>query len=152
MFLLHVSCGSRPAVCARLMYDRSAFSSGNAVCSQAVTLGAITGLRRQVCASSPAIWPSGKRPSHRTGRPPHSCRPGSRSGRHAAAVETREGEAFERFAEGSALVTQKADRHLLAQCHRTGGGPPVDARPIPARTRSSPRACSAPRRRSHEAR
>jgi hypothetical protein len=36
---------------------------------------------------------------------------------HAAAVEAREGEALEGFAEGSALVPQHADSHFLADCH-----------------------------------
>ena len=34
---------------------------------------------------------------------------------HAAAVEAREGEAVEGFAEGSALVPQHADSHFLAE-------------------------------------
>jgi hypothetical protein len=36
---------------------------------------------------------------------------------HAAAVEAREGEAVEGFAEGSALVPQHADSHFLAERH-----------------------------------
>ena len=39
------------------------------------------------------------------------------SDRHAAAVEAREGEAVEGFAEGSALVPQHADSHFLAERH-----------------------------------
>ena len=62
-----------------------------------------------------------------------SCRPGCSSDRHAGAVEAREGEAVEGFAEGGALVAQQADRHRLTQRHRAGRvGPPVDARPVPA--------------------
>src|SRR6185436_2069158 len=54
---------------------------------------------------------------------------------HAAAVEAREGEAVEGFAEGSALVPQHADSHFLAERHGGGRvGTPVDARPIPSET------------------
>ena len=55
---------------------------------------------------------------HRTGPAPHG-RGVARllSDCHAAAVEAREGEAVEGFAEGSALVPQHADRHFLADRH-----------------------------------
>ena len=55
---------------------------------------------------------------HRTGPAPHG-RGVARllSDCHAAAVEAREGEAVEGFAEGSALVPQHADSHFLADRH-----------------------------------
>ena len=55
---------------------------------------------------------------HRTGPAPHG-RGVARllSDCHAAAVEAREGEAVEGFAEGSALVPQHADSHFLAERH-----------------------------------
>ena len=59
-----------------------------------------------------------------SGRPRGAVPPASRHGRrrllsdcHAAAVEAREGEAVEGFAEGSALVPQHADSHFLAERH-----------------------------------
>ena len=39
---------------------------------------------------------------------------------HAAAVEAREGKAVEGFTQRRALVTQHADSHFLAECHRGG--------------------------------
>ncbi len=55
---------------------------------------------------------------HRTGPAPHG-RGVARllSDCHAAAVEAREGEAVEGFAQGSALVPQHADGHFLAERH-----------------------------------
>jgi len=60
--------------------------------------------------------------------------PGCSSDRDASAVEAREGEAVESFAQGSVLISQQTNGNLLAQCHRGGGvGPPVDARPVSAK-------------------
>src|SRR5580704_18770635 len=66
---------------------------------------AIAGFQPQVCARTPANRSRGREAfvqDRVDGRA--AVGPACRSDRHAAAVETREGEAFERFAEGSALV------------------------------------------------